>query len=82
MKLLTVCTVFSKRFSVFNNAKRMASGYLVDEPKYSFLKELGIKSTNAGVFDGQKWSGTGPVSCEIFIKNVLLIYYKCKKRIV
>ena len=27
--------------------------------KYSFLKELGLQEQNAGVFDGEKWFGSG-----------------------
>ncbi|CAJ0585945.1 unnamed protein product, partial [Mesorhabditis spiculigera] len=33
---------------------------LINDPKYSFLKELGLKEENAGVFNGQ-WAATGPV---------------------
>lgn len=36
------------------------SGYLVDDPKYSFLKnDLKLERTNAGVYNG-KWFGSGP----------------------
>eukprot|EP00092_Neocalanus_flemingeri_P065917 GFUD01080231.1.p1 GENE.GFUD01080231.1~~GFUD01080231.1.p1 ORF type:complete len:561 (-),score=159.29 GFUD01080231.1:193-1821(-) len=38
----------------------MASGFLVNEPKYQFLKDLGIQEQNSGVFDGQ-WKGSGEV---------------------
>lgn len=34
--------------------------YLVDDPKFSFLKDLGLEKTNSGVFNG-KWIGSGPV---------------------
>ncbi|CAJ0962812.1 unnamed protein product, partial [Mesorhabditis belari] len=37
----------------------MAS-YLINEPKYAFLKELGLQEENAGVFYG-KWAASGPV---------------------
>lgn len=37
-----------------------SSAYLVDDPKYSFLKnELKLERTNAGVYNG-KWNGSGP----------------------
>ena len=36
-------------------------GMLVNESKYSFLKELGIGEVNDGVYDG-KWFGSGEVS--------------------
>lgn len=37
----------------------MAS-YLVSNPKYSFLKELGLGEENSGVFHGE-WTGNGKV---------------------
>ncbi|EEC11990.1 aldehyde dehydrogenase, putative [Ixodes scapularis] len=50
------------KYSVFKvYCRRMSStGFLVDDPKYSFLKELDISSRNLGVYDG-KWGGTGDV---------------------
>lgn len=39
---------------------RNASAYLVDDPKYSFLKDLGIDKKNVGVFNG-KWEANGQV---------------------
>lgn len=39
-----------------------SSAYLVDDPKYSFLKnELKLDRVNAGVYAGGKWNGSGPV---------------------
>lgn len=36
------------------------SGYLVDDPKYSFLKnDLKLDRVNAGAYNG-KWFGNGP----------------------
>ena len=42
---------------------RMSStaGYLINEPKYAFLKKLGLQETNLGVFNG-KWFADGEVS--------------------
>lgn len=34
--------------------------FLIDQPKYSFLKELGLEKRNAGVYNG-KWFGNGEV---------------------
>lgn len=34
---------------------------LINEPKYSWLKELGLQADNPGVFDGT-WHANGPVS--------------------
>ena len=46
----------------------MSSGkmYLIDQPKYSFLKELGLEKSNSGVYNG-KWFANGEVrldSCQ------------------
>lgn len=35
------------------------NSYLIEDPKYSFLKELSLDRTNAGVYNG-KWFGNGP----------------------
>ncbi|XP_063591115.1 alpha-aminoadipic semialdehyde dehydrogenase-like [Penaeus indicus] len=37
-----------------------SSGYLINEPKYAFLKDLGLEESNKGVFDG-KWFANGEV---------------------
>jgi len=39
-------------------SRAMSSGYLVHEPKYSFLKDLGLEESNKGVYDGS-WKGSG-----------------------
>lgn len=39
---------------------RNASSYLIEDPKYSFLKELGLEKKNVGVFNG-KWKASGQV---------------------
>ena len=46
---------------------RMASSsqYLINQPKYSFLKQLGLTEVNDGVFNG-KWSGDGNVCVLIY----------------
>ncbi|CAI4229182.1 unnamed protein product [Auanema sp. JU1783] len=41
-------------------SKRMAS-YLINDSKYSFLKELGLAEQNCGVYHG-KWAASGPVT--------------------
>lgn len=35
------------------------ASFLVDDPKYSFLKHLDLERTNNGVYNG-KWFGSGP----------------------
>ena len=50
-------------FSLANrlNMSSSASGdFLINEPKYAFLKELGLDTTNNGVYHG-KWTGSGEV---------------------
>jgi len=46
----------------------MSSGFLVNQPKYEFLKDLGIKEQNLGVFDGQ-WKGSGEVVTSVSPAN-------------
>ncbi|XP_015793083.1 alpha-aminoadipic semialdehyde dehydrogenase [Tetranychus urticae] len=43
----------------FNNSYRSIS-YLISDPKYSFLKNLGLEEQNLGVFNGE-WSGHGKI---------------------
>lgn len=38
---------------------RAASSYLIDDQKFSFLKDLGLERVNNGVYNG-KWVGSGP----------------------
>jgi len=45
---------------IVNNTRCMSSGLLLNEPKYAFLKELGIEEENNGVYDGT-WKGSGEV---------------------
>lgn len=41
-----------------------SSQLLIEDPKYSWLKELGLESDNKGVFDGTWKDGNGTVSCK------------------
>ncbi|RZC32521.1 alpha-aminoadipic semialdehyde dehydrogenase [Asbolus verrucosus] len=45
-----------------------AAEYLINDPKYSFLKELGLKATNSGVYDGT-WKGSGELTKSICPSN-------------
>lgn len=36
-----------------------SSSYLVNDPKYSFLKDLELGTSNSGVYNG-RWFGSGP----------------------
>lgn len=46
--------------------------YLVDDPKYSFLKELGIGRSNPGVYNGN-WTGSGQVTQSVDPASGLVI---------
>ncbi|CAB3359655.1 Hypothetical predicted protein [Cloeon dipterum] len=46
----------------------MSTSYLIDEPKYSFLKELGLDKVNVGVYDG-KWKASGKTVTSICPAN-------------
>ena len=52
--------------------RTMSTQYLINEPKYSFLKDLGLQENNKGVYHGQ-WVGSGEVSC---IEYSLQYYFK------
>lgn len=44
---------------------RKSSSFLINDNKYSFLKELGLSEENAGVYDGKKWDANGNVSVHV-----------------
>lgn len=56
MRFLFSSTTFLAK-QIFNY--RMASSY-INNPKYAFLKELGLKEENPGVFTGE-WGGNGNI---------------------
>merc|ERR1719495_309121 len=60
MGITAVSSLFSRITTRTLLCRGMSSGFLVNEPKYDFLKDLGIKEQNSGVFDGQ-WKGSGEV---------------------
>lgn len=41
-------------------ARNASTAFLIEDPKYSFLKDLGLKENNVGVFNG-KWKANGEV---------------------
>lgn len=59
-----------------------SSNFLINDPKYSFLKDLGLKDTNPGVFDG-KWKGSGKVVFFCILNKCILIIFSIisKKKI-
>ena len=58
--LLLRVTGTTTNFSGIRLTRNMSS-YLINEPKYAFLKELDLQETNLGVYNG-KWTGSGEVS--------------------
>lgn len=78
--------VVSKLQYLFSIRAMSSGNYLIDEPKYSFLKELGLEKINQGVYDG-KWSGSGEVCDLIFTQllfsssflfsEIVLIHFLC-----
>ena len=65
-------TLITKRVLLSSSNTVRMSSYLIEDPKYSWLKELGLGVQNKGVFCGE-WSGNGEVciilfSCRIFVQ--------------
>lgn len=48
----------------FASSEAIQSSFLVNDPKYGFLKELGLKCLNSGVYNGQ-WTGCGEITQSI-----------------
>ena len=54
---------YSYRRTAVSNVRYLSSSsssLLIEDSKYSWLKELGLKADNPGVFDGS-WHGSGKV---------------------
>lgn len=49
------------RYKYMYYSIKKSSSFLINDSKYSFLKELGLSEENAGVYDG-KWDANGNVS--------------------
>ena len=49
-------------FQLYRSLRKMSTAgkFLIDQPKYGFLKELGLESSNSGVYNG-KWFANGVV---------------------
>lgn len=52
---------YISNFRHINFTSRKSSSFLINDKKYSFLKELDLKEENSGVYDG-KWDANGSVS--------------------
>merc|ERR1712038_185585 len=53
-------SVSPKFFALRPQFYRSMSGLLIEDPKYGWLKDLGLSADNKGVFNGS-WSGSGEV---------------------
>jgi aldehyde dehydrogenase family 7 protein A1 len=47
----------------------MASDLLIEQPKYAWLKELGLSADNPGVYFGSSWGGSGQVITSVCPAN-------------
>ena len=51
-----------------------SSDLLINDPKYSWLRELGLEADNPGVFDGS-WHAQGNVRCcQAVMTHVVYVY--------
>ncbi|PRD29280.1 UNVERIFIED_CONTAM: Alpha-aminoadipic semialdehyde dehydrogenase [Trichonephila clavipes] len=67
--LRSVNKILCRRFILSRTmSKASASSYLIEEPKYSFLKELGLEKKNCGVFNG-RWTGNGDIVTSVCPSN-------------
>lgn len=51
---------FQRHTRQSSNSSRPHASFLIEDPKYAFLKDLGLQSRNSGVYNG-KWSGSGEI---------------------
>jgi len=57
-QLLTFGSVKSSCLSITGQQRMTMASFLIEDPKYSFLKDLGLEKTNNGVYNG-KWFANG-----------------------
>lgn len=65
-----------KGLEYINFSFRKCSSFLINENKYSFLKDLGLNEENPGVYDG-KWDANGSVSISQILKVYLRVHKLC-----
>ena len=61
LRIISASTRFLSRPTTVFRIHRAMSSLLIEDPKYSWLKELGLSSQNNGVYYG-KWGGSGQVN--------------------
>lgn len=60
VKSAAILNLINKNSCVFRKMSASSVNLLINDPKYSFLKDLGLREVNPGVYDGQ-WKGSGKV---------------------
>lgn len=71
--------LFKRIFELRTITIMQRSSYLIDESKYSFLKDLDLQRNNLGVYDGE-WKASGEVSIITFPRKEHVFYtlpFKC-----
>lgn len=62
---------------------RFSSSLLIEDPKYGWLKELGLGADNDGAFTGDRWGGRGevctvvPLAAHSFARHHLIVRISC-----
>ena len=59
-------TVLSLKLLLARAMASTSTELLINDPKYSWLKDLGLQQDNPGVFDGT-WHASGPVSLALMV---------------
>jgi len=60
LKYKVATSLRSRYFSASACLSHSQSDLLINQPKYAFLKDLGLQESNVGAFDG-KWFASGEV---------------------
>ncbi|KAK7086425.1 Alpha-aminoadipic semialdehyde dehydrogenase [Halocaridina rubra] len=66
--LARATSTLTPRFHFLFTRAMASASYLINEPKYAFLKDLGLEETNKGVYNGQ-WIGSGETVTSICPAN-------------
>lgn len=62
---------------------RFSSSLLIEDPKYGWLKELGLGADNDGAFTGDRWGGRGevctivPLAARSFARHNFIVRISC-----
>ena len=74
-----ICSSFT-RSNVLYLTRAMSGGrptdLLINDPQYSWLRNLGLQENNPGVFNGTSWGGSGQVRSLYFVTFIILYYHR------